>query len=93
MLREEVLFIPESVCPLKTYILSRRIPGVRLIRAAGDYRGKLGDIVQLQPGARLDCCGDGYGERTVEVQNENKQKVVSQFAATQGPFALRRTLI
>jgi hypothetical protein len=67
VLREEVLFIPESVCPLKTYILSRRIPGVRLIRTVGDCRAKLGEIVQLQPGARLDCCGDGYSERTIKV--------------------------
>ena len=67
MLREEALFIPESVCPLKTYILSRRIAGIRLTRAADDSRGKLGEIVQLQPGARLDCCGDGYNDRTIKV--------------------------
>jgi hypothetical protein len=67
VLSEEVLSIPESVCPRKTYVLSRRIAAIRLTRAADGRRGKLGGILQLPAGARLDCCGDGYNERTVKV--------------------------
>jgi hypothetical protein len=67
VLSEEVLSIPESVYTQKTYTLSRRIAAVRLTRTADRRRGKLGDIVQLQPGTRLNCCGDGYNERTVKV--------------------------
>lgn len=67
MLSEQILSIPESVYPMKTYILSRPIAAIRLTRTADGRRGKLGEIVQLQPGARLDCCGDGYNERTVKV--------------------------
>jgi hypothetical protein len=67
MLREEVLSIPESVCPSKTYTLSRRIAALRLTVGTDSRRGRLGDILQLEPGARLDCCGDGYDERTIKV--------------------------
>jgi hypothetical protein len=67
VLSEEVLYIPESVNPLRSYTLSRRVAAIRLTRAADGYRGKLGEIVQLQPGSRLDCCGDGYNERTIKV--------------------------
>jgi hypothetical protein len=67
VLSEEVLSIPESVCPQKTYTLSRRIAAIRLTRPADGRRGKLGEILQLQPGVRLDCCGNGYNERTIKV--------------------------
>jgi hypothetical protein len=67
VLSEQVLSIPESVCPQKTYTLSRRIAALRLIAPADGQRGKLGEISQLQPGAQLDCCGDGYNERTIKV--------------------------
>ena len=67
MLNEEVLSIPESVCPRgRTYTLCKRIAAIRLARVDG-RRGKLGEIVQLPPGTRLDYCGDGYNERTVKV--------------------------
>jgi hypothetical protein len=66
MLSEEVLSIPAVVCPRKTYILSKRIAAVRLTRA-DTHRGKLGEIVQLPPGAHLAYCGDGYNERTAKV--------------------------
>ena len=67
VLSGEVLSIPESVFPLKTYILSKRIAAIRLTRDVEGYRGKLGDIIQLQPGARLDWCGVGYNGRTIKV--------------------------
>jgi hypothetical protein len=67
VLREEVLYIPESIHPLRSYTLSRRVAAIRLTRAAHGPQGKLGEIVQLQPGTRLDCCGDGYNERTIKV--------------------------
>ena len=64
---EEVSYIPESVHTLRSYTLSRRVAAIRLTRAAHGAQGKLGEIVQLQPGTRLDCCGDGYNERTIKV--------------------------
>jgi hypothetical protein len=64
---EEVLAIPESVCAQKAYTLSRPVSAIRLIRTANSRHGKLGAISQLQPGARLDCCGDGYNARTAKV--------------------------
>ena len=67
MLSEDVLYIPQLVDPLRSYTLSRRVSAIRLTRAAHGSQGKLGDIVQLQPGTRLDCCGDGYNERTMKV--------------------------
>lgn len=67
MLSDEVLFIPEAICPIRTYILSRPIAAIRLTRAPGHHRGKLGEISQLQPGAHLDWCGDGYNDRTIKV--------------------------
>jgi hypothetical protein len=67
VLSEEILYIPESVHPLTSYTLSRRVAAIRLTRAAHGSQGKLGEIVQLQPGTRLDCCGDGYNERTIKV--------------------------
>jgi hypothetical protein len=67
VLSEEVLYIPESIRPLRSYTLSRRVAAIRLTRAGYGPQGKLGEIVQLQPGTRLDCCGDGYNERTIKV--------------------------
>jgi len=67
MLSEKVLYVPESVHPLRSYTLSRRVAAIRLTRAAHGSKGKLGEIVQLQPGTRLDWCGDGYNERTIKV--------------------------
>jgi hypothetical protein len=70
MLSEEALYIPELVHPLNSYTLSRRVAAIRLTRGAHDSRGKLGQIVQLQPGTRLDRCGSGYNERTIKVHSE-----------------------
>jgi hypothetical protein len=67
VLSQKVLYIPESIRPLRRYTLSRRVAAIRLTRAAHGSQGKLGEIVQLQPGTRLDCCGDGYNERTIKV--------------------------
>lgn len=67
MFSEEVLLLPELVCAQEAYTLSRPISAIRLIRTANARHGKLGGISQLQPGARLDCCGDGYNTRTVKV--------------------------
>lgn len=68
VLSEEVLYVPESFSPIRSYTLSRRVAAIRLTRARG-AQGKLGEIVQLQPGTRLDCCGDGYNERTIKVHH------------------------
>jgi hypothetical protein len=67
VLSEKVLYIPESVHPLRSYTLSKRVAAIRLTRAANGSQGKLGDIVQLQPGTCLDYCGDGYNELTIKV--------------------------
>ena len=40
---------------------------MRLTPAAHGSQGRLGDIVPLEPGTRLDCCGDGYNEQTIKV--------------------------
>jgi hypothetical protein len=72
VLSKEVLAIPESVCAKKTYTLSRPVSAIHLIRAADGRHGKLGEISQLQPGARLDCCGDGYNARTTKVHYANE---------------------
>ena len=69
MLSEQSLYIPESVRPLRSYTLSRRVAAIRLAHAAPGYQGKLGEIVQLAPGTRLDYCGDGYNERTIKVHS------------------------
>ena len=69
MLSKEVSYLPESLRPSRSYTLSRRVAALRLARAAHGSQGKLGEIVQLQPGTRLDCCGDGYNERTIKVHS------------------------
>jgi hypothetical protein len=67
MLSEKVLSVSEPICPQRTYILTRRISAIRLIRAVDGHRGKLGEILQLEPDTQLDCCGEGYNERTAKV--------------------------
>jgi len=67
MLSEEILRIPQSVQPSKICTLLKRVAAIRLTRAAHGCQGKLGELVQLQPGTRLECCGDGYNERTIKV--------------------------
>jgi hypothetical protein len=72
VLSEEVLAIPESVCAKKTYTLSRAVSAIHLMRAADGRHGRLGEVLQLEPGARLDCCGDGYNSRTIKVHYANE---------------------
>lgn len=67
MLTDDGLSILNSFVPEKTYTLSRRIAAVR-IRPSNDCRqGELTEISELQAGARLERCGDGYNQRTVKV--------------------------
>jgi hypothetical protein len=66
LLRNKVSSTPNSVFTQRTFTLSKRIAAVRPIQE-GDGQGKLGEIVQLPPGCRLDRYGNGYNERTVKV--------------------------
>jgi hypothetical protein len=65
-LSDEVLSIPDVTSSTQAYTLSRTIAAIRLIVVDG-RRGKLGDVRQLPPGARLNSCGIGYDERTIKV--------------------------
>ena len=69
MLNEQVLSIPESIHSRESYILFRPISAIRLRVDAVSHLGKFGEVVQLQPGERLDCCGEGYNERSVKVHS------------------------
>jgi hypothetical protein len=60
--------MPESLSSGKSYTLLRRIAAIRLVGAADDPHANCRELVQLLPGARLDCCGAGYNERTAKVR-------------------------
>lgn len=66
MMNTEALSIPSPIHPEKTCVLCKRIAAIRLLDLGGG-RGKLGEIVQLQPGTSIACCGSGYNERTAKV--------------------------
>ena len=68
-LSREALAIPDRSSVREAYTLSRKIPAVQLIQMDGPH-GRLGGIVHLPMGARLDICGDGYNESTVKVRCE-----------------------
>ena len=67
MLSKDVLATPNAPAPEKTYTLSRRIAALRLRTSNQGGQGKLSEIAELEPGVRLEWCGDGYNERTVKV--------------------------
>ncbi len=71
MMSDEVLSIPDPVPSRQTFTLLRRISAIQLTRV-DKHRGKLGNIVQLQPGTHLNLCGEGYNEKTVKVQVEGQ---------------------
>jgi hypothetical protein len=76
LLTKRGLSIPKPVGAFKQYLLSRRIAAIRLRHAADGRPAELGEFLQLSPGVRVDCCGDGYNERTVKVRCAGKYYVV-----------------
>ena len=69
MLDRHILSIPDCLIPERSHTLSRRIAAIQLLPVEGK-QGRLGNVLQLAPGSRLDFCGDGYDTRTVKVYCE-----------------------
>jgi hypothetical protein len=71
VLNSNVLSIPDCLVPERSHTLSKPITGIQLVLEDGK-QGRLGNVLQLAPGSRLDFCGEGYDTRTVKVRCEGK---------------------
>ena len=71
MLDRHILSIPDCLIPERSHTLSRPIAAIQLLPVEGK-QGRLGNVLQLIPGSRLDFCGGGYDPRTVKVHCEGK---------------------
>jgi len=69
VLNNDVLSIPACLIAERSCTLARAIAGIQLVAVEGK-QGRLGNVLQLRPGAVLDCCGVGYDARTVKVRCE-----------------------
>jgi len=47
--------------------LSRSISAVQLVRKA-NVGAKLGSLLQLTRGTLVECCGDGFNDRTIKIR-------------------------
>ncbi len=52
-----------------TCTLLRTISAIEILPGPKE-RGRLGHIVQLAPGTRVDICGPGFNDRTVRICSE-----------------------
>jgi hypothetical protein len=79
-MREETIFIPANILAYDSCTLSRKIPAIRLEGRTGLSGGKakLGLILHLPAGSRVDICGDGFNPRTVKVRHHDSYYFVFQ---------------
>jgi hypothetical protein len=70
-LNREAIFIPDSASHGRKIKLSQRIAAVQLVRKENGAAA-LGPLSQLEPGTAVECCGDGYNERTIKVRAGNQ---------------------
>jgi hypothetical protein len=70
-LNREAISIPEAASHGQTVTLSKRIAAVQLVRKENGTAA-LGPLSQLGPGIAVECCGNGYNERTVQVRAGNQ---------------------
>jgi hypothetical protein len=71
VLNSNILSIPDSLVPERSHTLLKAIAGIQLVAVEGK-QGRLGSVLQLAPGSRLDFCGEGYDARTVKVHCKGK---------------------
>ena len=60
-------FLPDPTFGQDIISLSKPICGMELI-VNSHGAVKLGGFAQLRPGTTVQCCGDGFNERTIKVQ-------------------------
>jgi hypothetical protein len=48
-------------------LLSKHLSAIQVVQGDSDGH-KLGGLTQLSAGTMLECCGDGFNERTVKVR-------------------------
>jgi hypothetical protein len=66
MMSEDTLFIATGTTEGRRIQLSRSISAVQLVRKENGA-AKLGSLLQLARGTMIECCGDGFNERTVKI--------------------------
>ena len=67
MISEETLFIPNATKEGERVELSRSISAVQLVRKENGG-AKLGSLLQLRRGTLVECCGDGFNDRTIKIR-------------------------
>ena len=65
----DALRIPDCSFPDATYTLSQDILAMQLV-SMGGAEARLGPILRLPKGTRIDVFGEGFNERTVKIRHE-----------------------
>jgi len=70
MLNQEALFIPDRLRTQQAYAIRHNIAAIELLGSAQDG-AKLGAVMQLPSGTRLEICGRGFNDRTVKIRSND----------------------
>ena len=75
-----MIFIPADSSAYSSCTLSRNIPAIPLDGPIGPSGGKakLGPILHLPAGSRVEVCGDGFNPRMVKVRHHDSYYFVFQ---------------
>lgn len=90
MMNENAPFIPSQTTADQLFSLSRSIAAIELIGNEREHP-RLGAVMQLPNGIRLEVCGQGFDDQTVKVRlNSKYYYVFVQDLAASGVRYLRR---
>jgi hypothetical protein len=71
MFDENALFIPERLKTDRSYSILHNISAVELVETDKD-KAKLGAVMQLPSGTRVEVCGRGFNDRTVKIRSNDR---------------------
>jgi hypothetical protein len=71
MFDENALFIPERLKTDRSYSILHNISAIELVETDKD-KAKLGAVMQLPSGTRVEVCGRGFNDRTVKIRSNDR---------------------
>jgi hypothetical protein len=70
MVNSEALFIPERIRAQRAYAIRNNIAAIELVGSEKEG-ARLGAVMQLPSGSRVEVCGSGFNERTVKIRSND----------------------
>jgi len=70
MVNHEALFIPDRLRTQQPYAIRHNIAAIELVGSAQEG-ARLGAVMQLPSGTRVEVCGSGFNDRTVKIRSND----------------------